>query len=81
MDLMLFAWEKMAEVGLFIEEVSKAMQELQLLLSLIAEYPEFNNWNYGHFNLSLGLGKNAYFVMELSYHAGGIHAFCNLWLE
>lgn len=43
MDLMLFAWEKMAEVGLFIEEVSKAMQELQLLLSLIAEYPEFNN--------------------------------------
>uniref|UniRef100_A0A8C3XFF4 Peptidase S1 domain-containing protein n=1 Tax=Cyanoderma ruficeps TaxID=181631 RepID=A0A8C3XFF4_9PASS len=37
---MLFGWEKTAEVGLFIEEVSKAMQELQLflnILSLIAE--------------------------------------------
>lgn len=40
MDLMLFGWEKTAEEGLFIEEVSKAMQELQLslnILSLIAE--------------------------------------------
>lgn len=48
MDLILFGWEKMAEVGLFMEEVSKAevglfmdevskaMQELQLLLNILS---------------------------------------------
>lgn len=58
MNLMLFGWEKTPEVGLFIKEVSKAVQELQMLLnilSLIAETMDI-------FNFSLGLDKNVYFV-------------------
>lgn len=69
MDLMVFGWEKTAEAALFIEEVSKASGELQLLLNILSLVSETMD-----IFISLWVWRIILFVMD-AHCDGGIHAF------